>query len=212
MMRNQFKYTRVFNKWKREFAAAAAADKYVELMRPLNHLKLKCSPANMLACTNLLVRAVMGYCQMDGRECEAFLKQQHYRLDGKGENFYCLTFDLTGTTGSYFGRILTDTEFTYVDFADLFMHNWSVSSAGGFTTAYITRLDGKRVAKKELKQLYDHVTSDMFSDYTEEEISVDVCMSEFEDTAYINANEAEGFEPDLLHLHRAVGFITKFGR
>jgi hypothetical protein len=52
----------------------------------------------------------------------------------------------------------------------------------------------------------------MFSDYTEEEISVDVCMSEFEDTAYINANEAEGFEPDLLHLHRAVGFITKFGR
>jgi hypothetical protein len=98
-----------------------------------------------------------------------------------------------------------------VDFADLFMHSWSVSKTGGFTTAYITRLDGKRISKKKLKNLYDQVASDMYYDYTEDEISMDVCMSQFEDSAYIYVTEAEDFEPNLLHLHRAVSFIKRFG-
>jgi hypothetical protein len=155
MTSNQSEYT--FNEWRQESAAAAAADNYAELLRPIKHLELDCSPEDVLSCTISLVSAVMAYCQMEGRECEPFLKQQHYRLESGGENEYCLTFDLSGRTGSYFGRILTDSNFTSVDLEDLFNHPWPMSKTAGFTTVYITRLDGERIGEQELERLEEQV-------------------------------------------------------
>jgi hypothetical protein len=101
--------------------------------------------------------------------------------------------------------------FTYVDFADLFQHMWSASKTAGFSGVYITRLDGKRIGKRELKMLQSQVQEDMYYDYTEEEVSVDVYMSEYEDTAYINAAELDDFEPDFFHLNRMANFVARFG-
>jgi hypothetical protein len=214
-MRSQFKYTRAFNKWKREFAASAKADNYVELLRPIEHLGKDCSKEDMMACTILLVRAVMGYCQMDGRECGGFLKQQYYHPDGRDEVFYSLTFDLSGVASSHFGRILTDINLTYVDFEDLFNHAWTGCDSAGFTEVYITRLDGKRIGKRELKRLNKEVTSDMYYGYNEQELSVDVYTHDFipTDTAYVYATETDEYDWDAFDLHtiRAARFATRFG-
>jgi hypothetical protein len=214
-MANEFKYTRAFNKWKREFQAAASADKYAELVRPLKRLGLKCSPARMLEGTASLVHAVMGYRQMDGQECETFLEQQCYKPDGKGKMFYRLTFDLPSKSGTCFGCVLTDENLTYVDLEDLFNHCWpGIGMLAGFNHAYITRLDGMRIGKRELKALYDLVTSDMYYGYPEEESSVDVCSSECEDTATIYATETDDYDWDAFDFHtiRAYNFIKRFGR
>ena len=104
---------------------------------------------------------------------------------------YCLVFDLTGLTGSYFGRILTDINFTSVDLEDLFNHSWPMSDTAGFTEVYITRLDGKRIGKRELGRLYKQVTSDLYYGYSEDELSVDVSMTIYPDTALIYAVEME---------------------
>jgi hypothetical protein len=191
MPSKELQYTRAFQKWMREFTAAAVKDNYAELLRPIKHLKLECSATDVLTSTISLVLAVVAYCQMDGRDCEAFLKQQHYRLDSDDETEYCLIFDLTGLKGSYFGRILTDINFTSIDLEDLFNHVWPMSDTAGFTEVYTSRLDGKRIGKRELGRLYKQVTSDMYYGYSEEELSVDVSMTDFPDTALIYAAETE---------------------
>lgn len=191
MPSKELQYTRAFQKWMREFSTAAAKDNYAELLRPIKHLKLECSAKDALASTISLVLAVVVYCEMDGRNCETFLKQQHYQLDANDEIEYCLVFDLTGLTGSYFGRILTDINFTSVDLEDLFNHSWPMSDTAGFTEVYITRLDGKRIGKRELGRLYKQVTSDLYYGYSEDELSVDVSMTIYPDTALIYAVEME---------------------
>jgi hypothetical protein len=191
MPSKELQYTRAFEKWIRGFSAAAVKDNYFELLRPLEHLELECSGEHALAATISLVLAIAVYCQMDGRDCKTFLKQQHYRLDSDDAAEYCLIFDLTGLKGSYFGRILTDINFTSIDLEDLFNHPWSMSETAGFTEVYISRLDGKRIGKRELGRLYKQVTSDMFYGYSEEELSVDVSMTDFPDTARIYVVETD---------------------
>jgi hypothetical protein len=191
---NQSRYARPFNKWIREFSAAAAADNYAELLRPIEHLELKCSPKNAIAATIALVNAIVAFCKLDGRDCETFLKQQHYRFDPDGACEYCLLFDLSDSTNTYFGRILTDLNFTSIDLEDLFDYPWPMSRTAGFTDVYITRLDGERIGKREWKSLQKIVTSDMYYGHSEEELSVDVLLSDFEDTVVIYAGENEVFE------------------
>jgi hypothetical protein len=188
---NQSRYVRPFQKWLREFTAAAAADNYADLLRPIEHLELKCSPKNAMAATIALVNAIVAYCQLDGRDCEAFLTRQQYGFNSDGGNKYCLIFDLSGTTSKYFGRVLTDINFTSIDLEDLFDHPWSMSNTAGFTEAYITRLDGKQIRKREMGSLYKVVASDMYYGHSEDELSVDVSMTYFPDTALIYAVETE---------------------
>jgi hypothetical protein len=115
MPSKELKYTRAFEKWMHEFSAAAVKDNYAELLHHLKHLELECSGEDALASTISLVLAVVVYCQMDGRDCKTFLKQQHYRLDSDDEVEYFLIFDLTGLKGRYFGCIMTDINFTSIE-------------------------------------------------------------------------------------------------
>jgi hypothetical protein len=188
----QSRYTRPFQEWLREFTAAAAADNYANLLRPIEHLELKCSPKNAMAATIALVNAIVAYCQLDGRDCEAFLNRQQYGLNSDGGNKYCLIFDLSGMTGKYFGRILTDINFTSIDLEDLFDHPWPMSHTAGFSDIYITRLDGKRIGTREIRRLHKVVASDMYYGHSEEEMSVDVIPSDFVDTVVIYAVETDG--------------------
>ena len=68
-----------------------------------------------------------------------------------------------------------------------------MSQTAGFTEVYITRLDGKRIGKRELRRLYKLVAADMYYGHSEEELSVDVLLSDFEDTVVIYAGENEVF-------------------
>ena len=103
-----------------------------------------------------------------------------------------MIFDLSDATSKCYGRILTDINFTSIDLEDLFNHPWPpMSEAAGFSDVYITRLDGKRIAKQELRRLYKLVAEDMYYGYSEEELSVDVLPTDFADTVLIYAVETE---------------------
>jgi hypothetical protein len=95
-------------------------------------------------------------------------------------------------TSKYFGRILTDINFTSIDLEDLFDHPWPMSNTAGFSDIYITRLDGKRIGTREIRRLYKVVASDMYYGHSEEELSVDVIPSDFDDTVVIYAVETDG--------------------
>jgi hypothetical protein len=180
-----------FDRWVREFSAAAAADRYRELLRPIKHLDFECPAKNVMEATVWLVCAVVTFCKMDGRDSETFLKQQHYLPQSKCENEYCLIFDLSGVGKKYFGRIVTDANFTSIDLEDLFNFEWPMSQTAGFSEVYVTRLDGRRIPKRELRRLYKLVAEDMYYGYSEEELSVDVLPTDFADTALIYAVETD---------------------
>ena len=160
-MKSRRNYARALNQWWLKFSAAAAADNYAELRRPIEHLKLKGSTKNTFSATLALVNAVVACCELDGRDCECFLKQQRYIPKSGGESKYCLLFDLGGTRKRY-GRLLTDAKFTGIDLEDLFDFPWPMFGTAGFTEVWVTRLDGKRIDKRERTRLYNLVSEDMY--------------------------------------------------
>jgi hypothetical protein len=176
----------VFAHWQRKFAADAVADDANEIRRHIEYLGLDCSRADMLEGTDLLLAAAMAYQQMNSLDCEDFVKQQRYWLRGVDLPFYCLTFNLGK---KHFGRLLTNKNMDGVDFADLFNHPWYPFETAGFYEVHISRLDGEPIEPEELEALELRFTEDMHYDYTDEEVSAYIQMSEFDDTAVATAVE-----------------------
>lgn len=176
----------LFSNWQRQFAVDAVSDDCAEIRRHIEYLELDCSPAAMLEGTELLIAAVLAYCQMDNKDCESFITQQRYWLRGEGLPHYCLTFNLAK---GHFGRVLTDRSISNVDFADLFNHPWYPYKTAGFHEVYISRLDGEPLEKGELETLDRRFTEDIYYDNEEDEISAYVNATEFEDTALATAVE-----------------------
>lgn len=174
------------SQWLRVFATDALADDCAEIKRHIEYLKLDCAPEEFVYGTMLLLLAVTSYRKIDGRESASLWRQQHYRLGGEGLPFYCLTFEL-GV--GHFGRILTNNKLSEVDFADLFDNPWDEYEQGGFNRVWISRLDGKPIGDKECKALYQLVTDDMYFDYPEEEVVVNVDKTELADTVIVTAFE-----------------------
>lgn len=172
--------------WLRKFSADAIADDANEIQRHIDYLELGCSRADLLQGTDLLVVAVMDYLQMDGRDCEAFVKQQRYWLCGDNLPHYCLTFDFGK---KHYGRLLADRKITGIDFADLFNHPWYPYETAGFSAVHISRLDGEQLDPGEVENLERRFTEDMYYDYTDEEVSATVQPTELDDTALATAAE-----------------------
>lgn len=176
----------VFTQWQRQFAADAVADDCVEIQRHIQYLGIKCTRADMLEGTNMLLFAVAVYLQMDGQNFESMIKQQQYRLAGENLPFYCLTFDFGK---GHFGRILADENLSGVDFADLFNHPWDEYKTAGFSDVWISRLDGEFIDKDESYGLEKRVTEDMYYDYSDEDLSVVILDSGLDDTLLVRACE-----------------------
>ena len=176
----------IYANWQRQFAADAVADDANEIRRHIEYLGLDCSRADMLEGTDLLIAAVIAYQQVDNQDCEDFVKQQRYWLCGDDLPFYCLTFNLGK---KHFGRLLTNKNIDGVDFADLFNHPWYPYETAGFHEVQISRLDGEPIEPEELETLERRFTEDMYYDYTDEEVSAYIQMSELDDTAVATAVE-----------------------
>jgi hypothetical protein len=176
----------IFPIWQRQFAADAVADDAAEIRRHIEYLEMDCSPADLLMGTDMLLFAILIYMQMDGVDCESFIRRQRYRLCGEDLPHYCLTFNFGK---KHFGRVLTDEAISGVDFADLVNHPWDEYRTAGFHEVYISRLDGEPIEKTELEALHRRVTNDMYFDYSEAEVGVDVYMTENDDTALMVAVE-----------------------
>ncbi len=176
----------LYPQWQRQFAADAVADDCAEILRHIEYLELGCSRADMLVGTDMLLFAVLIYLQMDGQDCESFLKGQRYWLCGEDLPFYCLTFNFGK---GHFGRVLTDKAITGVDFADLFNHPWNEYKTAGFHEVHISRLDGEPIDTSELENLERRFTEDMYYDYTEDELEAYINRTELQDTVLATAME-----------------------
>lgn len=173
-----------FSQWQREFVAEAKADNYAEIRRHIEYLELDCTPESFMEGTEMLLSAVILYNQLDNVKCESFIRQQRYRLGGKDLPFYCLTFDFSS---GHYGRVLANNEISDVDLADLFNQPWYKYKTAGFSPAWISRLDGKPIGTKEYDTLCQLVKDDMYFDYTEEEVDVNINMTELADTVIVYA-------------------------
>jgi hypothetical protein len=176
----------VYAKWKKEFKAAAKADKGMEALRQIKSLHLDCAPDDLLVGTELILAAIMAYCKIDGIDCKPFIEQQAYRPADSVALFYCVTFDLSN---GHFGRVLTDKSISHVDFADLFDHPWNEYKTAGFNHVYISRLDRNPIDDLELETLYERFTTDLYFDNSEEDLAVSVYLTEQADTAKATAVE-----------------------
>ena len=174
----------VYADWQRQFAADAVADDANEILRHIDYLGLDCSRADMLMGTDMLLAAAIAYSHMDGRDCTDFIRQQRYWLRGEGLPFYILTFDLVK---KHFGRLLTEKKISGVDFADLFNHPWNEYRTAGFHAVHISRLDGEPIEDDERQALELRFTEDMYFDYTDEEVSASLNMTELDDTVLATA-------------------------
>ena len=172
--------------WQRKFASEAVADDAKEIGRHIDYLELDCSKAAMLEGTDLLIAAAIAYLQLDGRKYEAFVDQQRYWLRGTDLPFYCLTFNFGM---KHFGRLLTNKNIDGVDFADLFNHPWYPYKTAGFHEVHISRLDGKPIEPEELEALDRRFTEDIYYDYSDDEVSAYLQMTELQDTALACVSE-----------------------
>ena len=174
-----------FGQWKNEFASAAEADACNEFRRHLEHLGMGFPPEAMLQGTLMLMPAVMAYRQLDGQSNEEMLARQKYWLGGDGLPHYCLTFDFFGLM---VGRVLTDANFSDVDFADLFGHPWEGIRRVGFSNVWISRLDGKSIDDPEFNAIESHILGDLFFDYDESELEADVAFMDIDDSVLLTVS------------------------
>ena len=185
-MNNKLFLEHNFSQWKRNFQSEARADNYNELNRHLEYLELDFSPKNLQNGTNLLLAAILAYKELDCQDGERFLHQQRYRLSGLGLPFYCLNFML-GSNG--IGRVLTDDKFTEIDFADLYGHAWGKHKSVGYALVWISRIDGNSIGSTELGVIDQHIKEDLFFDYSEDEINVNLAMTHVEDTVCLSVQD-----------------------
>ena len=178
---------REFAKWRKEFVSVARADGYNELRRHLEHLRLDYLPETLLQGTLMLMPAVIAYRQLDGQSIEQMLRRQKYSLEGEGLPHYCVTFDFFGLM---IGRVLTGETFADIDFADLYGHPWHEIKRVGFENVWISRLDGKAIDADEFKAIGDRVLEDLFYDYDESELTVEISFADVDDSVYLWVSDA----------------------
>lgn len=175
-----------FARWRSTYRTEAVADGCNELRRHLEYLDIDSAPQDLLAGTEMLLAAAVAYQTLDGRASGDFLRQQKYRLTGSELPCYCLTF-LLGFGAV--GRILTDDEFTGLDFADLYGHPWQQFRTVGYQQVWISRLDGQVIDSAEMESMDRLIRSDLYFDYTEDEVYMDLSLTDLDDSACLSVQD-----------------------
>jgi hypothetical protein len=159
----------VLQRWTRDFRKAAEDDEYALFREHLCKLELPECPELLLEGTIQLVHASAAYATIDGQSFAAFLKLQNYdACDAVGAK-YAFTFDLCGRA---FGRVLLSSKCSLWELADLYNHPWDNYEVCGYRSIYISRIDGRKLGRRELARLEREVTEDLRFDYSEEELDL----------------------------------------
>lgn len=179
--------------WERTFKADARADKSRLLREHLAILGLEGESSNALAATIHAVQTSVIYLMMDGSKYNEFLDLQRYDPSSAPGARYAFTFDFYRG----FGRVLV-ANLRQIDLADLFDAPWNEHRVAGYTTFWISRVDGHKFRKKEVDKLEDDVLADYMFDYDEEELSVIFDTADDGRTIRVDVYEVDEADRDML--------------
>jgi len=156
-------------RWILKFRKDAEADKYGLFRDHLRKLGLPDKPELLLEGTIQVVIACEAYANIDGQSFAAFLKTQSYDPSGAVDAKYAFTFDICGKA---FGRVLLATKGAIPDLADLYNHPWQDYKVCGYHQICISRIDGRKLGRREIARLEKAVTYDLRYDYSEDELDL----------------------------------------
>jgi hypothetical protein len=156
-------------RWMLKFRKDAEADKYALFRDHLHKLGLPDNPEWLLEGTIQVVIDCEAYASIDGLSYADFLKMQSYDPADAANAKYAFTFDLCGKA---FGRVLLETKGAIPDLADLYNHPWQDYKVCGYHSIYISRLDGRKLGRRELALLRKEVIYDLRYDYSEADVDL----------------------------------------
>jgi hypothetical protein len=96
-----------------------------------------------------------------------FLDSQRYDPSTADDATYAVTFDVCGRG---FAKVLADTRLRTLDLADLYGMPWDRFQCVGFTSFWVSRIDGVNLSVAELERLEQDITKDLQFDYGEDEL------------------------------------------
>lgn len=156
-------------RWMHKFRKDAEADKYALFRDHLRKLGLPDKPELLLEGTIEVITACEAYAGIDGQSFSAFLKMQSYDPADAANAKYAFTLDLCGKA---FGRVLLETKGAIPDLADLYNHPWQDYKVCGYHSVYISRLDGRKLGRRELARLEKEMIYDLRYDYSEADVDL----------------------------------------
>lgn len=181
--------------WERGFRAAAEADNLGLFRKHLARLHLPDKPELLLDGTVMMMKACCAYAHLDGQSYAPLLELQKYDPCQVEDAYYSLTFDLFGKA---YARIVTSTDISIIDLADLFNHPWDEYETAGYYSLWISRTDDEELCPDEVESLQEDVEADLRYDYTEDELDFWFVDSVIDGHLLVMLQDRECYEEDDL--------------
>lgn len=156
-------------RWISKFRKDARTDQHTLFRKHLRDLALPDDPELLTEGTIQVVIASAAYASLDGQSFATFLNMQRYDPAEAIDAKYAFTFDLCGKASA---RILVPTKAIIPDLADLYGHQWEDYKVCGYRSMYISRIDQRKMGRREIARLERDVTNDLRFDYGEEELDL----------------------------------------
>lgn len=155
-------------RWEREFRADFARDGGAHFEPLIQRFGIRTNPQEMLEGTVDFVTACAAFASMDGVEVGPLLDDQRYDAPSSAAT-YALTFDLSGRGSA---RLLVRPEMKSIDLADLYEYPWYRIRVAGYQDFWVSRLDDVDLSEEEIEELQQVIRSDIWFDYSEDEVSI----------------------------------------
>lgn len=185
---------RAISGWERTFRAEARADGFRGLIGHLAVIGIAEPPDVTVEATIHAVRTCIAYRSMDGGAgCSEFLALQRYDPSTVPGARYAYTFNF----GYGFGRVIIATT-NQVDLADLWDAPWFEHKVAGYSTFWISRVDGCAFTADEVAELEDDTIDDFRFDYGADELHISWDPAEDGLTIQVDVHDAADVEHAYL--------------
>jgi hypothetical protein len=154
--------------WERSFRADFARDSGAEFEPLLERFGLRFDVEAMLEGTVDLVTASAALAALDGVDISQAIGEQKYDPQTSAAT-YALTFEMAGHGVA---RLLVTPGLDFVDLADLYEYPWHRLETVGYSTLWVSRIDGEDLSLAEVEELERLVTADVMFDFGEDEVSI----------------------------------------
>jgi hypothetical protein len=180
----------ILERWAKRFLKAAGADDFVTFRKHLERLGAPGTPHDAALATTYMLSMYYGFVAIDGRlsDFRRLLAKQTYNPRHATGVRYVATFGICHFATA---RILVE-DIAEIDLADLNGVMWNQYKVAGYSTLWISRVDGRPLGRRELDRLEAAVENDFRFDYSEDELA----LTFFPESRYLKVDVVELDEDD----------------